>query len=301
MRHISFIDGRWRDEAGGSPTWIRAGGATQEELEALASEVGMHPLSVDDVQNPRQRPKVEDYEDHTFVVIRIPRGRDPEKGWQQVGVWLFADRVVTASPARLGELDAVEKRLMKKGRKVDLGMLFYHIVDSLVDAWFPFMDALEEDVEAAEDAAMDAATQEVLREIRDLKHTVSRVRKLLSPLREAMVSLERGDHPNVEEGMRIFLRDVSDHTIRLYERLEHVREVSLIAQETWNSTLANDQNTLMKRLTVVAALLLLPGLLAGLGGMNFDGIPAWNYWAVTGSILGFIFVGFAVAAWRRWI
>ncbi len=301
MRRIVLADGRWSESDEAGPCWVRAAGSQKHELDGLATELGLHPLTIEDVQNNRQRPKVEDYDGHTFVVLRVPRGDDPDDGWQQVGVWLLEDAVVTASLSPLPELDAVEKRLSVKSRPKSVLMLWYRILDALVDSWFPFMDALEEAAEQAEDRAMDKPDQENLYAIRDLKHTVSRVRKLVQPLREAMISLERNDHPHVDDSVRIYLRDISDHTIRLSERLEHVREMALIAQETWNATLANSQNQVMKRLTVVAALLLLPGLLAGLGGMNFDGFPAWDYWIVTGSIIAFVIVGASVAIWRRWL
>lgn len=302
MKRIVLSDDHWVESDNEGPCWIRAGGSTPQELDSLGDEVGLHPLSREDVANPRQRPKVEDYEDHTFVIVRVPRSTDPDKGWQQVGIWLFADKVVTASPSPVPELDKVEERLLRKPQWAhDVPMLWYRIIDALVDAWFPTMDALEEEVESTEDRAVDEPTQEVLADIRDLKRSVSRIRKLLIPLREAAISLERTDHPNVPESLRLYLRDISDHTIRLAERLEHVRDIALIAQESWNSSLANQQNQVMKRLTVIAALLLVPGLFAGLGGMNFDGIPDWNYWIVTASILGFIVVGLAVSIWRRWL
>lgn len=302
MKRLYLGNGRWSESETDSVSWIRAGQARGEDWADLAQTHGLHPLAIEDVQNPRQRPKVEDYEGHTFVMLRVPRGRDPDAGWQQVGVWILENTVITASPEMLPELDAVEARICKrKNVAPNASTLAYLILDALVDTWFPFMDTLEQEAEAVEDSAMDAPTPEVLSSIRELKHIASRTRKLLAPMRTAMSSLERGDHATIAPEIRVYLRDISDHTIRLAERLDHVREVTLIAQETWNSALANQQNQVMKRLTVIAALLLIPGLLAGLGGMNFEGIPNWNYWAVTASILGFIAVGFSVSAWRRWL
>ncbi len=284
--------------------WVRAGGAPMQELAILGDRLGLHPLALEDVQTTRQRPKVEDYGDVTFVVVRVPR-YDGEVSWKQVGIFLGPDFVVTASEAPLPELDAVERRVLERGLPEDRGsacFLFYLILDALVDAWFPFMDALEEHLDELEDKVIEHAGQELLTSIRNVKRTISRTRKVSGPMREASLALERGDHKSILAGTRIYLRDVSDHMVRITERLEHVKESSLIAQETWNATLANHQNELMKRLTVIAALLLLPGLLAGLGGMNFvRGFPDWGYWTVVSSIVGIVLIGLTFARLKRWI
>ncbi len=316
MRILAWEEGRWamrhdlpREEAhalalGPVPVWVRAEDVDPSEWDTLGEGFELHPLALEDLRNPRQRPKVEDYPDVTFVVLRIPRYTDDDVRWVQVGVFLGEGFVMTATGEAVPELDEAERRLLAGDRRVASGQLdhvFYHVIDTLVDAWFPFMDAIEDRLEDLEDQVLDHADKHELGMIRDFKDLASRTRKVLSPMREATLSLERADHPNIRPETRIFLRDVADHTIRLAERLEHVREMALIAQETWNATLANQQNETMKRLTVIAALLLVPGLAAGLGGMNFEGMPDWNYWIVTAGILTFIVLGFAVAIWRKWM
>ncbi len=316
VRFIAWRSARWHLETGLGkaeardlalgpvPVWIRAESVPEGVWDTLGEWFDLHPLALEDIRNARQRPKVEDYAGVTFFVARVPRRQDDDLVWTQVGIFLGDGFVLTACPEPLPELDDVERRLLAGGWPGDtehLDRVFYHIVDALVDGFFPFMDDLEDRLDELEDAVLLSASQDELGEIRDIKNLISRTRKIVAPMREAVLSLERAEHPNVRPDTRVFLRDVSDHMVRISERLEHVREVALTAQETWNSTLANQQNQVMKRLTVVAALLLLPGLLAGLGGMNFDGIPDWDYWAVTGSILGFIAIGISVAWWQRWL
>ncbi len=286
-------------------TWIRAGGKGLDTLDRLAKEFHLHPLSMEDIRNNRQRPKVEDYEDHTFVVLRVPVYRNDEVEWRQAGIFIGSDFVITAGQEYLQELASVERHVLQKGLPKDRNTacyLAYLIIDAIVDAWFPFMDALEETIEELEDIVIDRADKKELARIRDMKHIISRTRKVSAPMREALLFLERSEHPNVSPATQVYLRDVSDHMVRLAERLEHVKEVALIAQETWNSTLANTQNEQMRRLTIVAALLLFPGLVAGLGGMNFEaGFPSWGYWQVTGGIIAFILLGFGISKWRGWI
>ena len=316
MRILAWEDGAWRVQEGISfeearalalgpvPVWVRAEGVDPTVWDQLGHWFDLHPLALEDIRS-RQRPKVEDYPGFTFVVARIPRMTEEGPSWAQPGLFLGEGFVMTASPDALPELDEAERRLMggtALARSGELDEVFHAVVDVVVDAWFPFMDALEERLEEVEDQVIDRATRENLRDIRDLKDHASRTRKVLVPLRDAMLSLERGEHPNIRRETRLFLRDVADHTMRLAERLDHVREMALMAQETWNATLANQQNETMKRLTLVAALLLFPGLVAAIGGMNFErGFPDWSFWSVTGGILGFVVAGAVVAAWRRWI
>ncbi len=285
-------------------TWVRAGGVEQRMMEELGEAFGLHPLAVEDVMYPRTRPKIEDYPDLTFIVVRIPR-YDEELEWQQVGLFLGTDFLVTASAAPVKELDTLEQRILGRGlpegRETSCQLL-YMALDAIVDRWLPFMDELEEQIDGMEEDAADTPSPELLAEIRDMKRLISKVRKVSQPMREAFLSLERSDHPHIRETTKIYLRDVSDHMVRIAERLDHVKEMALIAQETWNATLANQQNQVMKRLTVIAALLLFPGLIAGLGGMNFEaGFPQLPYWWVTGGIFAFIVIGFAISAWRKWL
>lgn len=322
VRLLRYENGQWKAEENPAPdaareialsptpVWVRAEGSNAEDWDQLDDWFDLHPLALEDIANPRQRPKVEDYPDVTFTVLRVPRMVDGYLEWSQVGLFLGEGFVLTATvhsdlePVGMPELDEVERRLLSGSWKEDEGhvdRVFYRIADAIVDAYFPFMDAIEDELDELEDEVVDRAERETLDHIRRTKSLLSRLRKVVSPMREAALALERTNHPNIRPETQIYLRDVSDHMVRIHERLEHVKEVALIAQESWNSTLANQQNQVMKRLTVIAALLLVPGLFAGLGGMNFDGIPAWDYWTVTGSILAFIVIGLAVSIWRKWL
>ncbi|MGB1697615.1 MAG: magnesium transporter CorA family protein [Thermoplasmatota archaeon] len=272
----------------GDITWIRAGGLGDEAWATFAADYQLHPLAVEDVRNPRQRPKLEVIGEETIFILRLPDNT-------QVGVFRGENFVVSASNKLLPQLNAIEEKLTTI-RSVDA--LFHEILDRLFDAWFPYLDEFEQRVEEVEDRCLLRASQDDLLEIHDLKKASLQARKQLLPMRDAAVALARLPWP--PEAAPYFA-DLADHAVRLVERNEHVREVAKVAQDSWNATLANGQNAVMKRLTVVAGLLLVPSLLAGLGGMNFEGFPAWDYWTVTLSIVGFAVIGFAIAFRKRWI
>ncbi len=316
MRVLSYEDGRWvardgltaaeakQEEGGESLTWIRAEKASQEDLESLGQAFRLHPLAIQDVQNESQRPKVEAYTDMTFLSIRMPDFKEEagEIDWEPVGVFLGPDYVITASPETISPLDKVEERLTDKGLAEDdatLSHLVYWIIDTLVDSWFDFIESLEKELDVLETQVLESAEQHELQQIRKIKRLITDTYKTSTPMRDAIIALERDDHPNVDDKTRVYLRHVADRVRRVVERLDHVKDVALITQDTWNATLANEQNTVMKRLTVLAGLLLIPSLFAGIGGMNFADFPAeWSFWWVNGSIIAFIIIG-SIYAWRR--
>jgi magnesium transporter len=302
MRVLAFEGGRWRqsgdlrpEEArdlawGPTHVWIRLEGLAQSKLDALAAVFDLHPLTLEDVRNHRQRPKVEDYPNLTFVVARAPRWNqdNDEMSWLTVGIFLGPDFLITVCTDPVAELDVVEKRLL--GTKVtpktaSIDHTLYQVLDTIVDSYFPLMDDLEDRIEELETGVVESPESHELAKIMDLKHIVSQTRKTVFPMREAMVALEKGEHPNIREETCIYLRDVSDHMTRLSERLEHVKEVAVLTQETYNATLQNQTNRTVKLLTGVTIVITIPMLIGTFFGMNLTGIPRWDigvgqFWTV---------------------
>jgi magnesium transporter len=315
MRVLQFSNGAWcrsedlepeaaRDLAWG-PThvWIRLEGLDQAKLDNLAATFNLHPLAIEDVRSHRQRPKVEDYPDLTFVVARAPHW-DPsaeQMSWVTVGIFLGPDFLITACTDPVTELDAVEKRLVTtraSPKTSTIDHVFYQVLDTIVDAYFPVLDDLEDRIEALEEGVIEGADRGELDRIQAVKRLVSRTRKTILPMHEAMVSLERGEHPHIRKETRIYLRDVADHMTRLAERLEHVKELALLAQETYNATLQNQTNTVVKRLAGITLVLTIPMLIGTLFGMNLPHIPQWDFWGFMAISLLSMVPAYWVA--RRW-
>ena len=322
MQVLAFDSGAWRKrehlgpetarELAWGPThvWIRLEGLAEEKLDTLGAVFNLHPLAIEDVRNHRQRPKVEDYPDLTFAVARAPRWdkANDELTWLTVGIFLGPDFLITCCTDHVVELDMVEKRLLAArvtAKTSTIDNVLYQVVDSLVDSYFPIMDDLEDRIEDIEDGVLEGADRHELEAIQGLKRTVSRIRKTVFPMREAMVSLERGEHPHIREETRIYLRDVSDHMTRLAERLEHVKEMAVLSQETWNATLANQTNRVVKLLTGVTIVLTVPMLIGTFWGMNvdipkptiFDLGPFWTITVASLAIMVPLFVFLKKADW----
>jgi magnesium transporter len=297
MRVLAFEGGAWRQSGelapeaardlawGPTSVWIRLEGLAQSKLDALGAVFDLHPLAIEDVRNHRQRPKVEDYPNLTFVVARAPRWNreNDEMSWLTVGVFLGPDFLITCCTDPVAELDVVERRLLAakpSPKTATIDHAFYQVLDTIVDSYFPLMDALEDRIEALEEGIIASPEQSELERVLSLKRVVSQTRKTVFPMREAMVELEKGEHPNIRDETCIYLRDVADHMTRLAERLEHVKEVAVLTQETYNATLQSQTNKTVKLLTAFTIVLAVPMLIGTFFGMNLDGIPDWTFWNV---------------------
>lgn len=298
MRVLAFEGGAWRTSGDLAPeaardlawgpthVWIRMEGLAQSKLDALGAVFDLHPLAIEDVRNHRQRPKVEDYPNLTFVVARAPRWNNDteEMSWLTVGIFLGPDFLITVCTDPVAELDLVEKRLLASKvtpKTASIDHAFYQVLDTVVDSYFPIMDELEDRIEGLEEGVIESPEKHELAKIMGLKHIVSQTRKTVFPMREAMVELEKGEHPNIRDETCIYLRDVADHMTRLSERLEHVKEVAVLTQETYNATLQNQTNRTVKLLAGVTFVVTIPMLIGTFFGMNLRGIPDWSFWHVT--------------------
>lgn len=319
MRVLAFEGGAWRQSGDLAPeaardlawgpthVWIRLEGLAQSKLDALAAVFDLHPLTLEDVRNHRQRPKVEDYPNLTFVVARAPRWNQEsdEMSWLTVGMFLGPDFLITCCTDPVSELDAVEKRILgtrASAKTSTIDHIFYQVLDGLVDSYFPIVDGLEDRIEALEEGVVESPEQHELQKIMELKRIVSQTRKTVYPMREAMVSLEKGEHPNIREETCIYLRDVADHMTRLVERLEHVKEVAVLTQETWNATTQNQTNKIVKLLTGYTIVLTVPMLIGTFFGMNFErGFPDWNFWWVVAGSAGLMVPLYVLAKKFDWL
>jgi magnesium transporter len=322
---LAFESGAWRKRSqiepetarelawGPTHVWIRLEGLEQAKLDSLGAVFNLHPLAIEDVRNHRQRPKVEDYPDQTFVIARAPRWdkQKDELSWLTVGIFLGPDFLITCCTNPVAELDFVEKRLMTSkatAKSSTIDHVFYQVVDTLVDSYFPIMDDLEDRIEELEQGVLEVPDPEELEKIQDLKHIVSRTRKTIFPMREAMVSLERGDHPHIRDETRIYLRDVADHMTRLAERLEHVKDMAVLSQETWNAATQHQTNRIIKFLAGITLVLTVPMVIGTFFGMNLDGVGvAWSLPGLSPFasvvVLSLVVMApiYGFAKWRDWL
>jgi magnesium transporter len=267
---VTEIEARARGVAN---VWIDVEGLRDiDTIRAIGQHYGLHPLTLEDIVQVVQRPKVDIYEGYLFVVLRLPRF---EKGLvtEQLAIVLGDDFVITFGE-RPGEcFGAVRGRLgHPHGRMRSKGVdyLAYALIDALIDVYFPILEHYGERIDELEEEVVERSTDGMVSQIHGLRRAVMELRRAVWPLREVLNVLTREGTPYVEPETRVFLRDCSDHVSQLLDMIEIDREVTATLLDLHLSSLSARMNEIMKVLTIIATIFIPLGFFVGLYGMNFD-------------------------------
>jgi magnesium transporter len=262
--------------------WVALKEPTPEELDKMQEEFGLHPLAVEDARHGHQRPKIEEYGDSIFAVVQIPefRGKGLELG--EVDIFIGKNYVLSVRHRTEKGFQAVRERaesephLLKRGA----GFVFYALVDNVVDRYFPIVDQLEVELEGIEKRIFDGTSpRENVKELYALKQQLMVMRHAVEPLIEVVHKLYGGRVPSVCVGVQEYFRDVYDHLLRISQQLDGLRDMVITALSVNMSMITLGENEVMKRLAAYGALVTVPTLIAGIYGMNFQGMPElkWAY------------------------
>ena len=299
-----------------SVTWINIDGLHQSEvLEKLGSCYGIHPLVLEDILTD-QRPKLEDYDDYLFIVLKMlyyEEEGDDELGdskidMDQVSMILGPNFIISFKEKEVDVFEPLRARLRTakgKIRKQGADYLAYSMMDAVVDHYFLIMEKLGERFEDLEDAVVANPEPVVLPAIYNLKRDMLFLRKSVWPLREAISKMQRTDSPLVSESTKIYLRDVYDHTIQVIENIETFRDMSASLLETYLSSQNNRLNEVIKLLTIISTIFIPLTFLAGLYGMNFRFMPElespWGYPAILIFMLLVVVIMMTYFHRKKWI
>jgi magnesium transporter len=268
----------------GGFAWIGLYEPTQEEFDSVAGEFGLHELAVKEAVKVHQRPKVERYGDSLFVVLKAARYEEEEErvAFGEIHAFVGSDFVVTMRHGEASELREVRRQLEGNPDLLRRGpsAVLYTIMDRVVEDYGPVADGLENDIDEIEVEVFEGtpgAAQVVSRRIYELSREVIQFHQATQPLAGALGSLTEGD--GIDPEVRRHLRDVQDRVLRVTERVEGFREL-LTNILSVNLTLVGiNQNDQMKKISAWAAVVIVPTLIAGIYGMNFDYMPElhWKY------------------------
>lgn len=255
----------------GGVLWLDVSGLSDPStVRAIGDRFGIHPLALEDILNVPQRPKVEWYGDCLLAVLREVRYPDPP---EQVSFFL-ADRVVVSFQERPGDaFEPVRERLRQgKGRirAEEADFLLYSLCDAVLDAFFPTLERLGDEVEEMEERLLVSPVPETFVDIRRLKRALLEVRHAVWPARDALNLLLIEEHALIRPGTKVFLRDCYDHTIQLMDMVETFREMASGLVDEYMSAVSNRMNEIMKVLTVMATIFIPLTFIVGVYGMNFD-------------------------------
>ena len=259
--------------------WIDVIGLGDVDLIArLGNAFGLHSLALEDVVNVHQRPKVEEFDDHIFIVLHmLVPGREPET--EQISLFVGDGYVLSFQERRGDCLEPVRERLRHgKGRLRVQGSdyLVYALIDAVIDGYFPVLETYGEEIEILEDAIVAEPRREHIQHLHGVKRALVMLRRTVWPTRDLLNALIRDENPIVTEQTQLFLRDAYDHTIQLMDLVETYREIASGLVDVYLSSQGARMNEIMKVLTIIATIFIPLGFLAGLWGMNFDRSSPWN-------------------------
>lgn len=259
--------------------WVNVEGVHEVEvIRCLGDCFRLHPLVLEDIVNTVQRPKIEDYGDYLFIVLRMLRSKDDE-GFtsEQLSLILTADHLFTFQEGIEGDVfDGVRERIRNsKGKIRGMGAdyLAYALLDAIVDSYFGVLEGLGERIVNLEEELSLTPDRSTLLLINEMRKEIIYLRKAVWPLRETIAFLERGDSDLLTETTKLYFRDVHDHTVQVIDTVETYRDLLAGMLDLYLSTISNRTNEVMKFLTVVGTIFMPLTFLVGVYGMNFKHMP----------------------------
>jgi magnesium transporter len=288
--------------------WIGLHEPSEEVLTRVQQEFNLHELAVEDAHMAHQRPKVEQYADSIFVVLRTAQmNADHHTEFGETHFFVGENFIVVIRHGSSVPYTEVRTRcestpeLMKKGQ----GFVLYAVMDFIVDRYFPVVHDLEQELEAIEAKIFkEKPSRETTEQIYDLKRELLEVKRAVSPLVDICNRLMRFDIKCISEETRPYFRDVYDHVVRINEMVDNTRELLNSAMEANFSLLSIAQSDVSKKFAGWAAIIAVPTMVAGFYGMNFKFMPEleWHYGyfvviIVTLSICATLYYFFRKSGW----
>jgi len=260
-------------------TWVRVSSPTAAEITAVSEVFSLHPLELEDVRSD-VRPKTEEFETHTFVLVKtvaLERGEttfEEEVRTQPIGLFLGDEWLVTVTdedeqvPVVSDVWDSVENQ---EGRVLKQGPDFaaYRVIDHAVDDYFDLLDSVGDTIEEIEEAILATPDEELIEGLNDVRRDLLSFRKVIWPMREAVGVLARGDIEEVRESTEKYFRDVYDHLVEIVDLTETYRDLTRGTRDIYLNVVSQSTNEVMKRLTIVATIFIPLTFVVGVYGMNF--------------------------------
>ncbi|MGH9103981.1 MAG: magnesium transporter CorA family protein, partial [Acidimicrobiales bacterium] len=259
-----------RSLAGGRFFWLDLHGLDEEGVDLLSGVLGYHDLAVEDAQHFGQRPKLEEYE--SFVVL-VVYGVGADGVPVEVHCFYSERCLVTVHQASCPQLPSLADRLRRRGALPDdRALLLHHVVDGLVDSFFPALGTFDDAIDELEDQILEAPTDAQLARLFEMKRSLIALRKVAGPERDLFAGIAGGAYaiPGMTAEAERYFRDVYDHLIRVSDLVDSYRDLLSGAMDTHLATVSNRLNDVMRQLAVIATVFLPLSFITGFFGQNFS-------------------------------
>lgn len=264
-------------------TWINVDGVHDTEvIKNIGENFGLHPLVMEDIVNTGHRPKMEEYDDYLFFVIKMLRF-DREKEMvigEQLSMVLGKTFLLTFQEQSGDVFDPVRERI-RKGRSrirgTGIDYLAYALLDTIIDNYIQIIERMGEQIEDIEEEILDNPSQELLQRINLYKREMNYIRKSVRPAREFILQLNNLDTDLIYEKTFPFLKDLLDHATQAVEVIDTYREMLTDHLTIYHTGVANKLNEIMKVLTIFSAVFIPLTFIAGIYGTNFEYLPELHF------------------------
>ena len=308
---FELIDQYLQNPCDSPVVWVNVEGVHDVELiRKLGEKHTFHPLVLEDIVNTVQRPKIEDYGDYLYIVLKMLHPtKEGDFNSEQLSIILGPDYLFTFQEGITGDsFDSVRDRIRGgKGKIRGMGAdyLAYALIDAIVDGYFTVLEGFGERIVDVEEELTQSPDQKSLHLINSMKKEIIYLRKSVWPLREAISFLERGDSPLLHDTTRLYFRDVYDHTVQVIDTVETYRDLLSGMLDLYLSSVSNRTNEVMKFLTVIGTIFMPLTFLVGVYGMNFKHFPEleWKngYFVLWGLMVSLSLLMVAYFRKKRWL
>jgi magnesium Mg(2+) and cobalt Co(2+) transport protein (corA) len=292
--------------------WINVNGLDNVEvIEKLGSYFEIHPLTLEDVLNTEQRPKMEDYESYIYAILKMILFDTEKKETtiDQISIIFGYNYIISFLEKGVDIFDPLKERLKNPAsrlRKNGVDYLAYSLIDSVIDNYFLILERYGEEIEDLEEELLIHPTPETLKAIQKYKREIIILRKSIWPLRELINGMQIIESEIIKDTTQIFLRDIYDHTVRVIESIEDFRDILSSMVDIYLSSVSNRMNEIMKVLTVIATIFIPLTFIVGVYGMNFEYMPPelhWR-WGYPVVMLSMVLIGITMYIYfkkKRWV
>lgn len=269
---MEYLEQCWEEGKSDCITWINiAGDYSPDMLTVLGEHYGFHALSMEDVLNVGQHPKMERYDDYYFLIMYLLSGAG-EVDAHQVSIFWSPKFIITMEPEEEGAFEILRTRIRNpktKLREMGTDYLCYCIVDALVDRFFPRLEELKEQLDLLEERIFSQQEKAVIEKIHNIKIKLLILSKLVWASQELVAAMQNEEADLTSPNIDFYLRDCYDHTVQLAHNIDSYREISSGIIDSYLSLISNQQNQVIKVLTIIATIFIPLTFIVGVYGMNF--------------------------------